>query len=56
MFEKCMIRYGFDMKVIDYTWKQNKLNKDKEALKNMVMGIIKKKDKNEIQDEQKNQG
>ena len=29
----------------DYTWKQNRLSKDKEALKNSVLNVIKKKPK-----------
>jgi len=28
---------------MDYTWKQNRLSKDKEALKNSVMNVIRKK-------------
>ena len=48
LFEKCMVRHGYDVKVADYTWKQNRLSKDKEALKNSVLNVInKKKDKNE---------
>lgn len=43
LFEKCMVRHGFDMKVQDYTWKQNRLSKDKEALKNSVLNVINKK-------------
>ncbi len=42
LFEKCMTRHGFDGKVFDYTWKQNRLVRDKEALKNAVLGVIKK--------------
>jgi len=44
-FENCMSRNNFDPKVMDYTWKQNRLSKDKEALKAQMMGVIKKKDK-----------
>lgn len=33
LFENCMTRHNFDGKVLDYTWKQNRLSKDKEALK-----------------------
>ena len=29
--------------MFDYTWKQNRLSKDKEALKNSVMNVIRKK-------------
>jgi hypothetical protein len=32
-----------DSKVMDYTWKQNRLSKDKEALKNSVLNVIRKK-------------
>lgn len=45
LFEKCMERHGYDPKVHDYTWKQNRLSKDKEALKNSVLNVIKKKPK-----------
>ncbi len=39
-----MQRNGFDPKVMDYTWKQNRLSRDKEALKASVkMAIDKKK-------------
>jgi hypothetical protein len=31
------------MKILDYTWKQNRLSKDKEALKNSVLNVINKK-------------
>jgi hypothetical protein len=30
---------------MDYTWKQNRLSKDKEALKNSVLNVIRKKAK-----------
>lgn len=45
LFEKCMIRHNYDLKLMDYTWKQNRLVKDKEALKNSVLNVIKKKPK-----------
>ena len=38
------MRNNFDSKILDYTWKQNRLVRDKEALKNSVMNLIKKKD------------
>lgn len=38
-----MVRHGFDLKTMDYTWKQNRLSKDKEALKNSVLNVIGKK-------------
>jgi hypothetical protein len=37
------LRNGFDLKSNDFTWKQNRLSKDKEALKNSVLNVIKKK-------------
>lgn len=42
-FEKCMARHSFDSKMMDYTWKQNRLSKDKDALKNSIMNVINKK-------------
>jgi len=33
LFQSCLTRHNFDEKVLDYTWKQNRLSKDKEALK-----------------------
>jgi len=32
---------------MDYTWKQNRLSKDKEALKNSVLNVIRKKPANQ---------
>ena len=40
-----MKRNNLEPKVLDYTWKQNRLTKDKEALKNSMMDVIKKKPK-----------
>jgi hypothetical protein len=31
-----------DTKVFDFTWKQNRLSKDKETLKAQMLGVIKK--------------
>jgi hypothetical protein len=45
MFDKCLNRNNLDQKLLDYTWKQNRLSKDKEALKNSVLNVIKKKPK-----------
>ena len=42
-FEHCMQRHEFDPRVFDYTWKQNRLSKDKEALKNSMLNVIRKK-------------
>jgi len=47
-----MQRHNFDPKVFDYTWKQNRLAKDKEALKNSLMNIIAKKPKKQDNREQ----
>ena len=40
-----MNRHNFDGRIFDYTWKQNRLSKDKEALKNSMMNVIRKKTK-----------
>lgn len=45
LFEKCLTRNNLDHKLLDFTWKQNRLSKDKEALKNSVLNVIKKKAK-----------
>lgn len=45
LFEKCLNRHNLDHKILDFTWKQNRLSKDKEALKNSVLNVIKKKPK-----------
>ena len=50
-FEGCMQRFNFDPTVYDYTWKQNRLAKDKESLKKELMSLINKKPKK--QDEKK---
>ena len=47
MFEKCMTSNGYDLKSMDYTWKQNRLSRDKEALKASVAVAIKKPTKEE---------
>lgn len=43
-----MQRHNLDPRVFDYTWKQNRLAKDKEALKNSLMNIIAKKPKKDV--------
>ena len=43
LFEGCMQRHSYDMKLMDYTWKQNRLSRDKEALKSSVANVIGKK-------------
>lgn len=45
LFDKCMRRHQLDPKVFDFTWKQNRLSKDKEALKNSMLDVIRKKPK-----------
>lgn len=45
LFETCMTRHNFDGKVLDYSWKQNRLSKDKEALKAQMLGVINRKPK-----------
>ena len=40
-----MDRHNFDASVYDYTWKQNRLAKDKDALKKELMNLIQKKPK-----------
>ena len=45
MFERAMQKNNFDSKLLDYTWKQNRLSKDKDALKNSIMNVINKKPK-----------
>ena len=52
-FENCMNRNSFDATVFDYTWKQNRLAKDKEALKNSLMNIIHKKPKKQADETKK---
>ena len=45
IFDKCLERHKLDPKTLDFMWKQNRLSKDKEALKNSVLNVIKKKPK-----------
>ena len=52
LFEGCMQRHGFDPKVMDYTWKQNRLSRDKAALIASVKQAINKK-KNEDEGQKK---
>jgi casein kinase 1 len=42
-FDGCMKRQNFDGLIFDYTWKQNRLQKDKEILKKAMMNIIGKR-------------
>ena len=52
-FEQCMTRHNFDGRIFDYTWKQNRLSKDKEALKNSVLNVIRKRPR--IQEDNQNE-
>lgn len=45
LFDKCMKRHSLDPKLHDFIWKQNRLSKDKEALKNSMLDVIRKKPK-----------
>ena len=45
LFDKCMKRNNLDPTLMDFTWKQNRLSKDKELLKSSMMDVIKKKAK-----------
>lgn len=40
-----MKRNNLDPRVLDYTWKQNHLRKDKESLKASMLDVIRKKTK-----------
>ena len=42
-----MKRNNLDPKVADYTWKQNRLSKDKEELKKSMLDVIRKQPKGE---------
>ena len=45
IFMGCLRRHNFDPNTLDYTWKVNRLAKDKEALKSQLMNLIAKKPK-----------
>ena len=49
LFDKCMKRNNLDSKVLDFTWKQNHLRKDKESLKASMLDVIRKKPKAPLQ-------
>ena len=40
-----MKRHSLDAKIMDFTWKQNRLSKDKELLKNSMLDVLNKKKK-----------
>ena len=42
-FTGCLARHNLDPKVFDYTWKQNRLAKEKENLKASLAKLIQKK-------------
>ena len=44
-FDNCMTRHEFDPRITDFTWKQNRLSKDKELLKSAMLNVIRKKPK-----------
>jgi len=52
LFETCLERHNFDQKILDFTWKQNRLSKDKEALKAQMLGVIHRKPKKVTNDDQ----
>ena len=52
LFEVCLERHNFDQKILDFTWKQNRLSKDKEALKAQMLGVIHRKPKKVTNDDQ----
>jgi len=45
LFMACLQRHNLDPNVCNYSWKQNFLSKDKQALKNSMLNIIRKKPK-----------
>ena len=51
-----MARHSFDHRVFDYTWKQNRLSKDKEALKNSMLNVIRKKPRMQKEGDNADQG
>ena len=54
-FEGCMERHNYDPQVFDYTWKQNRLAKDKDMLKKQLMNLIAKKPKKAGETEKKDE-
>jgi len=44
-FDQCMTKHEFDSRIMDFTWKQNRLSKDKEQLKSAMLHVIRKKPK-----------
>lgn len=52
LFDGCIARHGFDPKVLDFTWKQNRLKRDKDLLRDQIEALIGKK-KGEEKDKDK---
>lgn len=52
LFENCLKKNNFDPKVVDYTWKQNRLTRDKEQLKKEVAALVVKKKKEDHKEEE----
>merc|ERR1712226_665746 len=44
-FERCLKRHDLNTTSFDYTWKINRLSKEKEALKNSMLALTAKKPK-----------
>lgn len=53
LFDNCLARHNLDPKITDYSWKQNRLSKDKEALKAQMLGVINRKPKKDGTDGKK---
>ena len=45
LFEGCMERHGFDLKLPDFIWNKNRLFLERETLKQSMMRVIAKPDK-----------
>lgn len=45
LFERCMKNNNLDSSVLNFTWKTNQAAKEKEALKNSMLDVLKKKAK-----------
>jgi hypothetical protein len=47
LFQQCMEKNKLDPKVFDYSWKQNRLDRDKKALIDSLSKVLKKDTKKE---------
>ena len=47
LFEGCMERHGFDQKIPDFIWNKNRLFLERETLKQSMMRVIAKPEKDE---------